>query len=183
MTAQTSAEIGVVLFDGAPAPDPVAGWRAFEALGEGVVPGVPKSPRYLLLGTGTQPEPVSGADVRIRATYAELARERKQGAPAEGGWVLVVMLDVDEDHAAELEQGYAHHLAGRLRFPGFAAASLNRCLEGGGPRYLALYELTDPGAPTSKEYLSQPPDPTNALIREHAQLRVRQVYARLRDGA
>jgi hypothetical protein len=175
--------VSVVLFDAAHPPAGAAcdGARRFEARGQSVVAGL-QSPGYLILreppATASDPLP-AGAEVRVNSTYRELTRAVKDPAVTTGTSVLVVMVDIEPDHRLELEEGYGHHLSGRLRFPGFAASRLFKSTGGEGPEYLALYELTDPGAPTSPEYLGQPPDPTNTLIRDHAQLRVRQVYVEI----
>jgi hypothetical protein len=179
MNQTATPTMSVLLFDGDQPPWAPPGARRFEAIGTSVIPNL-TSARYLVLQepAGHAPAPAE-AEVRVSDSFQELTSAVKDSGPSVGSSVLVVMLDIDPDHRDELEHGYGHHLAGRLRFPGFAAARLFKSRSGGSPEYLALYELTDPGAPTSKDYLSQPADPTNTLIRDHARLQVRQVYSQI----
>ncbi|SRR5579884_2410238 len=93
-----------------------------------------------------------------------------------GRALLVVGIDIDPDHEAELNDWYGQHLASRLQWPGFRSARRYRAVAGGGPRYLAIYELDEPEAALSDDYLRQQPDARGAELARYWELRVRCVY-------
>jgi hypothetical protein len=67
--------------------------------------------------------------------------------------LLSFAADIDPALEDDFNRWYEdEHLAERLAIPGFLTATRYRCL-GGGPKYLALYEVTNSAVFTSEEYL------------------------------
>jgi hypothetical protein len=81
-----------------------------------------------------------------------------------GGGLLVVIVEVDPEHADELDRWYEHeHLPEKLATPGFRSARRYRDVERPG-RFLALYELDDPDLVRSAEYMAQEMSPWSARV-------------------
>jgi hypothetical protein len=73
--------------------------------------------------------------------------------------LLVVRVDVRAEDEDELNRWYdTEHIPDRLAVPGFRSAARFRSIEHPG-RYLAVYELDDPSAVATPEYLGQPMSP------------------------
>ena len=71
--------------------------------------------------------------------------------------VLVVQVDVDPADEEEFNRWYdEEHIPEKLATPGFMSARRFR-VHDGSPRYLVIYELADPDAATSPEYMAQDP--------------------------
>jgi hypothetical protein len=70
--------------------------------------------------------------------------------------LLMVVIEIDPEHEAELNEWYdTEHIPEKLLAPGFRSARrFKDHLHPG--RYLTLYEIDDPDAPNSPEYMSQP---------------------------
>ena len=66
--------------------------------------------------------------------------------------LLLVMMDIDPARESEFNRWYEEeHIPERLSIPGFVRARRFVAVEGG-PKYLALYELTGPEVVQSEEY-------------------------------
>ena len=64
----------------------------------------------------------------------------------------IVMVDIPEEDEAAFNEWYDHvHLPDILACPGWLSARRYRCLEGG-PRYVAMYEITGPEAYETPEF-------------------------------
>lgn len=72
------------------------------------------------------------------------------GEPVErAGWINVVTVDIDPEHAAEFNRWYSEvHVPEILACPGWAAGRRYECLDGE-PRFLAIYDLEDDIRPFS----------------------------------
>jgi hypothetical protein len=151
------------------------GTQWFRALGASVIHGL-QSPSFLALQRSNDEwEWLRRSRARFSGLYREIAAA-SGSSPQSGAAVLIVMLDMDRAFRPDLEESYPAHLDSRLHFPGFVSAHLFKAAEAGCPAYLAIYGLADPGSPISKGYLSQTPDQTGILLRDHGRLLVRQVY-------
>ncbi|HLY87863.1 MAG TPA: hypothetical protein VKQ27_02655 [Acetobacteraceae bacterium] len=104
--------------------------------------------------------------------------------------MLVVGIDVDPEHEEELNRWYdSEHIPQRLGIPGFvrarrlvraAAPHTSGNLKGTPdmPRYLALYEVTDPKVFETVAYrkLVDNPTPWTIRMRDTFELRIRGIY-------
>lgn len=64
----------------------------------------------------------------------------------------IVMVDIDEENEAAFNDWYDNvHLPDILACPGWLSARRFRCVEGG-PRYVAMYEITGPEAYSTPEF-------------------------------
>ncbi len=76
-------------------------------------------------------------------------------AKTRGTGLLMLWTDVDSEFEAEFNRWYneehIHHL---LKVPGFLSAGRYRALSGG-PKYLAMYELEEPGVLRSSAFLDE----------------------------
>ncbi|HVX21679.1 MAG TPA: DUF4286 family protein [Acidimicrobiales bacterium] len=71
--------------------------------------------------------------------------------------VLVVTVEVDPADEEELNRWYdEEHLPEKLAEPGFIGARRFK-LDDGSPKYLVIYELSDPEAATSPAYMRKEP--------------------------
>jgi len=78
--------------------------------------------------------------------------------------LLLVIVEVAVDDEAELNRWYDdEHIPQKLATPGFRSARRFRDTERPG-RYLALYELDDPGLVTSPEYMAQAMSPWSEAV-------------------
>lgn len=81
--------------------------------------------------------------------------------------LLTVQIGIDPAHEDDLNRWYdQEHVPERLAMPGFLAARRYR-MHDGSPNYLAVYELADPYAATSPEYMSQQPSEWMRRLRPH----------------
>jgi hypothetical protein len=107
-----------------------------------------------------------------------------------GGALLVVGIDVDPEHEAELNRWYdSEHIPQRLGIPGFIRArrlvrtaaphtSGNLKKTPDMPLYLALYEVTDASVFESEAYrrVVDNPTPWTIRMRDTFELRIRGIY-------
>jgi hypothetical protein len=170
--------VNILLLDGdlPPASPNIGSARHFKAIGESVVKGLDSPVHLVLQDPAVDGRVAAGEGVRFDQAYREIANAMPPSGPTTGKALLIVMLDMKAELQEQFEAGYGGHLGSRTRLPGFLSARLFKSTNGGSPEYLALYELSDPAGPTSPEYLSQLPDPTSAMLRDHGHLLVRQVY-------
>jgi hypothetical protein len=99
------------------------------------------------------------------------------------GGLLVVRIETEPEYAAELNRWYdEEHIPERLGMPGFRSARRYQ-LDGGSPTYLAVYDLDEPGAATSEQYMSQQPTPWMRRLRPHWRSMERSVWAALPAGS
>jgi hypothetical protein len=76
-------------------------------------------------------------------------------AKTRGTGLLMLWTDVDPEHEAELNRWYdEEHLAHLLRVPGFLGAARYVAVKGG-PKYLAMYELEEPGVLRTTAFLDE----------------------------
>ena len=69
--------------------------------------------------------------------------------------LLLFMTDIDPSLEEEFRRWYEEeHLPERMAVPGFLNARRFRCVEGPGPKYLALYDLESPDVLRSPPYLN-----------------------------
>jgi hypothetical protein len=119
----------------------------------------------------------------VRNVYAESRRPVTTGARPSGKGLLLVAIDVDPRHEAELDRWYdEEHIAERMAIPGFLRARRFVALEGG-PKYLALYDLESPEVLQSAEYRRAVGPDATALTRHMQTLFkpiVRNVYVEIR---
>ena len=74
-------------------------------------------------------------------------------AKTRGTGLLMLWTDVDPEHEAEFNRWYDEEHIGRLlRVPGFLSASRYVAVKGG-PKYLAMYELEEPGVLRTSAFL------------------------------
>ena len=99
-------------------------------------------------------------------------------APRPGSGLLFVLIDVDPEDDAELERWYTEeHLPERLACEGFLDARRFLLVEGDGPRYLATYELADPGVLERPAYQALfPPSGWTRRVEARFTARIRNVY-------
>lgn len=104
-------------------------------------------------------EPLAHARRPLRAArphgfiVANKAREDTMTDPISRPGLLLVMMDIDPARESEFNRWYEEeHIRERLSIPGFVRARRFVAVEGG-PKYLALYELTGPEVLQSEEYL------------------------------
>src|SRR5262245_59612347 len=77
----------------------------------------------------------------VRNVYVEIRPPVTSGPKRTGEGLLLVAIDVEGRHEAELDRWYdEEHIAERMAIPGFLQARRFKALEGG-PKYLALYDL------------------------------------------
>jgi hypothetical protein len=100
-----------------------------------------------------------------------------------GDGLLLVAIDVDPRHEAELNRWYdEEHIAERMAIPGFLRARRFVAVEGR-PRYLALYDLASPAVLESAAYLHATGAAATALTRRMQTLvapMIRNVYLEIR---
>jgi hypothetical protein len=81
-----------------------------------------------------------------------------------GTGLLLVMMDIDPAHEDDFNRWYdEEHVPERLSCPGFLSGRRFVSVEGD-PKYLAIYELTDPDVLESDEYRAMVP-PTDWMRR------------------
>ena len=81
---------------------------------------------------------------------------------SKGSGLLLVAADIDSENEVDFNRWYdEEHIAERLSIPGFVRARRFTALEGG-PKYLALYDLTSPDALQSDLYKSLTGEGRNA---------------------
>jgi hypothetical protein len=124
----------------------------------------------------------------VRNVYVEIRPPVTSGQRLTGKGLLLVAIDVDPAHEAELHRWYdEEHIAERMAIPGFLRARRFRALEGG-PKYLALYDLETPEVLESAAYRQATGPAATPLTRRMQKLFdpiVRNVYVQIRhqDGA
>ena len=88
----------------------------------------------------------------VRNVYEEIRPPVTNGKQTVGKGLLLVAVDVDVQHEAELHRWYDdEHIAERMAIPGFLRARRFKALEGG-PKFLALYDLESPEVLESAAY-------------------------------
>ena len=95
--------------------------------------------------------------------------------------LLAVLADVDPEHEQELTEWYdEEHLSERMMCPGFLRARRFEAVDGE-PRFLALYDLEDPGALDTTEYRGHQDAPTTRTtqVLRHLRHSRRNVYRRI----
>jgi hypothetical protein len=119
----------------------------------------------------------------VRNVYAELRPPVTNGARLTGGGLLLVAIDVEPRHEAELDRWYdEEHIAERMAIPGFLRVRRFVALEGG-PKYLALYDLESPEVLDSAAYRHAAGPGATPMTRHMQTLfnpMVRNVYAQIR---
>ena len=119
----------------------------------------------------------------VRNVYVESRPPVTNGGRLTGEGLLMVAIDVDPRHEAELDRWYdEEHIAERMAIPGFLRARRFVALEGG-PRYLALYDLETPAVLDSAAYRTALGSAATALTRRMQTLFnpiIRNVYAETR---
>lgn len=94
--------------------------------------------------------------------------------------VLVVNVEIDPVDEDEFNRWYdEEHVPEKLATPGFLSARRFR-VAGGAPRYLVIYELADPDAALSPEYMAQSPTDWGASIMARWKAWSRDVWVDLR---
>lgn len=94
-----------------------------------------------------------------------------------GSGLLLVMMEPEPAFEDKLNRWYTEeHFVERLNVPGFLGGRRYVAVTGA-PKYLALYDLTDPDVLHSEPYLavSEPPSPWTAEVRKHVAI-TRNVY-------
>lgn len=119
----------------------------------------------------------------VRNVYVEIRPPATKGKRPTGDGLLLVAIDVDPEHEAELDRWYdEEHIAERMAIPGFLRARRFRALEGG-PKYLALYDLESPAVLESAAYRHATGAATTAMTRRMQTLfrpMIRNVYVQIR---
>lgn len=119
----------------------------------------------------------------IRNVYTEIRAPVTNGERLTGEGLLLVAVDVDPGHEAELNRWYDdEHIAERMAIPGFLRARRFVALEGG-PRYLALYDLATPEVLESPAYRRAAGPAATPLTRRMQTLfnpMIRNVYRQIR---
>lgn len=93
--------------------------------------------------------------------------------------LLHVQMDIAPEHEDELNTWYwQEHLPERLAVPGFLSGRRFEIVDGGPPKYLAIYDLEDVSVLDSPEYqrLINPPDPRTKEIGRMLNTNLRRVY-------
>ena len=120
----------------------------------------------------------------VRNVYVEIRPPVTQGERLTGEGLLLVAIDVDPLHDAELNRWYdEEHIAERMAIPGFLRARRFVAREGG-PRYLALYDLDSPAVLESAAYRHAAGQGATVLTRWMQRLFtpiIRNVYIPLRN--
>ena len=119
----------------------------------------------------------------VRNVYVEIRAPVTRGERLTGGGLLLVAIDVDPEHEADLDRWYdEEHIAERMAIPGFLRARRFRALEGG-PKYLALYDLDSPKVLESAAYRHATGTAATAMTRRMQTLfkpMIRNVYRQIR---
>ena len=119
----------------------------------------------------------------VRNVYVEARPPVVGGGKLTGEGLLLVAIDVDAQHEAELNRWYDdEHIAERMAIPGFLRARRFVALEGG-PKYLALYDLESPEVLESTAYRHATGAGTTALTKRMQTLfnpMIRNVYVQIR---
>lgn len=122
-------------------------------------------------------------DPIVRNVYVEIRPPVISGAPLTGDGLLLVAIDVDPEHEADLDRWYdEEHIAERMAIPGFLRARRFRALEGG-PKYLALYDLDSPEVLETAAYRHATGAAATAMTRRLQALfkpMIRNVYRQIR---
>lgn len=95
--------------------------------------------------------------------------------------LLAVLADVEPEDEKQFTQWYdEEHLSERMRCPGFLRARRFEAVAGE-PRFLALYDLEDPGALDTPEYRAyqDAPTPRTTEVLSHLRNARRNVYRRI----
>ena len=147
-------------------------------------PGVLQSEAYGRLGRTPWTERLSvHFNPVVRNVYREIRPPAISGKRLTGEGVLLVAIDVDARHEAELNRWYdEEHIAERMAIPGFLRARRFMALEGG-PRYLALYDLESSEVLDSAAYRRATGAAATALTRRMQTLfnpMIRNVYVQIR---
>jgi antibiotic biosynthesis monooxygenase (ABM) superfamily enzyme len=104
-------------------------------------------------------------------------------ADAREGAFLTVRLDVAPEHEADFNAWYdQEHLAALATVPGVIAVRRFRATEGG-PKYMAVYHLTDPAVQSSEAWARAIDTPWSARVRPTFTTRWRTVYKPLEKAA
>ena len=97
-------------------------------------------------------------------------------------YMLVVQLDVPEEHDAEFNRLYdGEHVPNLLSVPGVVGGQRYK-LETGGEdmlRYLATYEIESPDIPSSPEWQKKATTPGWMAVRAHISARRRGVFRKI----
>ncbi|MFI4999653.1 MAG: hypothetical protein ACHQK9_07215 [Reyranellales bacterium] len=123
----------------------------------------------------------------VRNVYREIRPPVSSGKRPTGEGLLLVAIDIDPAHEAELHRWYdEEHIAERMAIPGFLRARRFVALEGG-PKFLALYDLETVAVLDSAAYRQATGAGTTALTRRMQKLfnpMIRNVYTQIRhqDG-
>jgi antibiotic biosynthesis monooxygenase (ABM) superfamily enzyme len=92
------------------------------------------------------------------------------------GALLTVRLGVAPEHEADFNAWYdQEHLAALAKVPGVIAVRRFRVIEGE-PKYMAMYELTEPGVQASEAWQRAIDTPWSARVRETFTSRWRTIY-------
>jgi hypothetical protein len=122
-------------------------------------------------------------DPIVRNVYVEIRPPVTSGTRHTGDGLLLVAIDVDPRHEAELNRWYdKEHITERMAIPGFLRARRFVALEGR-PRYLALYDLASPSVLDSAAYRHAAGPAASPLTRRMQTLfdpMIRNVYAEIR---
>lgn len=135
----------------------VVGGPKYLAVYEVSDPAVFSSPEYLhfLRGAGETPWTkaiLAACANKIRNTYVKLSERSNSAEDARG--LLFVAMDTGPADEEELNRWYEEeHVPERLSITGFVRASRYQVIEGG-PKYLALYQVTNTDVFSTPEYLS-----------------------------
>ncbi|CDJ99819.1 conserved hypothetical protein [Microbacterium sp. C448] len=104
-----------------------------------------------------------------------MAEQKRRG-------LLHVQMDIAPEHEDELNTWYwQEHLPERLAVPGFLSGRRFEIVDGGPPKYLAIYDLEDVSVLDSPEYqrLINPPDPRTKEIGRMLNTNIRRVYVEI----
>ena len=93
------------------------------------------------------------------------------------GALLTVRLDVAPDKEQDFNDWYdQEHLAALAAVPGVIAVRRFRAVEGGGPKYMAVYHLTEPAVCSSGAWSKAADTPWSARVRPSFTTRWRTLY-------
>ena len=109
---------------------------------------------------------VDGLVTLIRNEY-ELLQTEGTSPPGGAPYALIVQLETDDEHDAELNRWYEEeHLGALIGVPGVYGARRYRATEGS-PRYLMMYETENPEVIRNDEWLKATNTPWTLSMRPH----------------
>jgi hypothetical protein len=97
-------------------------------------------------------------------------------------YILVVQLDVPEEHDAEFNRLYdGEHVPSLLSVSGVSSGQRYKLERAGEdmPRYLATYEISSPDLPESAEWQEKANTPGWSAVRKHITARRRGVFRKM----